>query len=256
MALVIAVCALILCGPSSPSAEPFVVVELFTSEGCSSCPPADRLLGEIARKAKKEGSRIFPMAFHVDYWNRMGWHDPFSDAAYSQRQSQYARALGSPRRIYTPQMIVNGVEGFVGSRREQAYNRIKKMLKDHETDIGLVLEAEIDEDGKRIGVRYKVEGAPEQAILNIALLEDGIANEIPRGENAGRRLSHERVVRAFKTVSLEKSVKGTLEVPIPESIDLDRIGIVGFVQDRESLAVLGAGHVQFQDRGEEVGEDL
>ena len=211
--LCVAISALILCGPSSPGAEPFVVVELFTSEGCSSCPPADRLLGEIAEKAKKDGSRIFPMAFHVDYWNRLGWHDPFSDPAYSERQRQYARALGSPRRIYTPQMIVNGVEGFVGSRKEQAYSAINAMLKDGETKIELVLEARIDGDGKRIEVSYRVEGAPEQAILNVALLEDGISNEIPRGENAGRRLSHERVVRGFKTASLEKAAEGTLEFP-------------------------------------------
>ena len=256
MAFIIAACALIICGPSSPSAEPFVVVELFTSEGCSSCPPADRLLGEIAKKAKKEGSRIFPMAFHVDYWNRLGWHDPFSDPAHSWRQSKYARTLGSPGRIYTPQMIVNGVEEFVGSNREQAYNSIKTMLKERKADTGLVLEARIDEDRKRIGVRYKVEGALEQTILNVALLEDGIANEIPWGENAARRLSHERVVRAFKTVSLEKSVKGTLEISIPESVDLNRVGIVGFLQDPESMAVLGAGHAHFSNRGNRDGEDI
>ncbi len=254
--LCIAVSTLLLCGSSSPSAEPFAVVELFTSEGCSSCPPAERLLGEIAERAKKDGSRIFPMAFHVDYWNRLGWHDPFSDPAHSRRQRRYARALGSPRRIYTPQMIVNGVEGFVGSNREQAYKSIDRMLSGRDEEIGLVLEARAEETGKRIGVSYQVEGKPERAILNVALLEDGITREITRGENAGRRLNHGRVVRAFKSVSLDLPGKGRLEVSLPESMDLNRVDIVGFVQDPESMAVLGAGQALFPGRGNRLAEEL
>ena len=254
--LFIAVSTLLLCGSSGPSAESFAVVELFTSEGCSSCPPAERLLGEVAERAKKDGSRIFPMAFHVDYWNRLGWHDPFSDPAYSRRQRQYARALGGPARIYTPQMIVNGVEGFVGSNREQAYESINRMLSGQDEEIGLVLEADADETGKRIGVSYRVEGKPEEAILNVVLLEDGITREITRGENAGRRLNHERVVRAFKSVSLDLPGKGRLEVSLPESIDLNRVDIVGFVQDPESMAVLGAGQAPLPGREDRLAEEL
>src|SRR5262245_18067196 len=93
-------------------AAPFALVELYTSEGCSSCPPADALLSKLVDAARRDGSRVFALAFHVDYWNRLGWRDPFSDPAFSERQSMYAKSF-EPR--YTPQMVVNGVQSFVGS---------------------------------------------------------------------------------------------------------------------------------------------
>ena len=95
---------------------PFAVVELFTSEGCSSCPPADNLLGEIVKDAQKGQQRVYCLSFHVDYWNSLGWRDPYSDPAFSRRQREYARAFESVQ-VYTPQMVVNGSTGFVGSDR-------------------------------------------------------------------------------------------------------------------------------------------
>ena len=113
------VAGLLLFGGSVMAAEPFAVVELFTSEGCSSCPPAEALLNQIHPRAAKSGQRIYTLAFHVDYWDRLGWKDPFSEAAYSQRQNSYANGFGEDR-IYTPQMIVNGRGGFVGSDAGEA----------------------------------------------------------------------------------------------------------------------------------------
>jgi hypothetical protein len=98
---------------------PFAVVELFTSEGCSSCPPADRLLARIADEAAHSGQPVYALAFHVGYWDRLEWSDRFADPAFSRRQERYAAALGMPA-VYTPEMIVNGRASFVGSDERRA----------------------------------------------------------------------------------------------------------------------------------------
>ena len=98
---------------SSASFQPVAVIELFTSQGCSSCPSADQLLSQTINEAKKDGRKIFALSFHVDYWNRLGWADPFSTNEYSQRQRAYAAQLND-NSVYTPQMIVNGSRQFVG----------------------------------------------------------------------------------------------------------------------------------------------
>src|SRR5271167_1475342 len=114
-------------GSPHQGGAPCAVVELFTSEGCSSCPPADAALAEMAANARKSGAPVFALAFHVDYWNYLGWTDRFSDAAYTRRQSDYARAFNTDQ-VYTPQMIVNGVDQFVGSDRDAAKRAIDAAL--------------------------------------------------------------------------------------------------------------------------------
>ena len=105
----------------------FAVVELFTSQGCSSCPPADRLLSSLLAEAEKEGKNIFPLSFHVDYWNRLGWRDPYSSSDFSKRQRRYATALSSG--VYAPQMVFKGREECVGSNRYKAQAMINKVMK-------------------------------------------------------------------------------------------------------------------------------
>ena len=102
-------------------------MELFTSEGCSSCPPANALLERITQRTRKQGLRVYPLSFHVDYWNELGWKDPFSDTAYTRRQRQYGQAMALSS-IYTPQMIVNGTDQFVGHRQAIADKSIGKAL--------------------------------------------------------------------------------------------------------------------------------
>ncbi|MEK7224336.1 MAG: DUF1223 domain-containing protein, partial [Bacteroidota bacterium] len=109
----------------SGSYAPVVVLELFTSQGCSSCPPADNLLPQLARL----DSNIIPLSFHVDYWNRLGWTDPFSSSEYSERQREYAKQLNLES-IYTPQLIINGGYELVGSSRSAAEATIKRVLKE------------------------------------------------------------------------------------------------------------------------------
>ena len=110
-----------------------VVVELFTSEGCSSCPPADELLAKLDKTQLIAGVEIIPLEFHVDYWNELGWTDPFSSSLFSERQNSYARAFGNGR-IYTPQMVVDGGAEFVGSNSGRAYEAIRRAARRTKSD--------------------------------------------------------------------------------------------------------------------------
>src|SRR5687767_4325331 len=115
-------------GPSAPAAtgaEGPVVIELFTSQGCSSCPPADRLLTKIAKAGEHGSRKVVPLSFHVDYWNGLGWEDPFSSSAWTRRQNQYATALKESR-VYTPELVVGGIAGMVGSHAQAVATAIEK----------------------------------------------------------------------------------------------------------------------------------
>ena len=133
---------------NSPSS--FAVVELFTSEGCSSCPPADKLLGEIVANARENKKSVFALAFHVDYWDYIGWKDPYAKKAFSERQQRYAQTFRS-NRIYTPQMVVNGTEEFVGSNRAKARANIESALK-KSADFTLFLEKSSSKESNQLQI--------------------------------------------------------------------------------------------------------
>ena len=198
------------------------VVELFTSEGCSSCPPADALLNELARQP-----HVFALAFHVDYWNRLGWPDPFSNPKFSDRQRTY-----SPD-IYTPQMIVNGREAFVGSDRSRVTRAIEAAQKQ-------LAPVAINLRWHSSSVEYKVTGAPKDVWLHLAVIESGIRQKVPRGENAGKTLLHDNVVREFVSVRL-RSQTGRCDLATTRGREL-----IGFVQSSSTRLVLGAARCKFE----------
>ena len=218
--------------------ESFALVELFTSEGCSSCPPADRLLGMILSAARRDKERLFPLAFHVDTWNHLGWVDPFSDPAYSRRQEEYARAfhLKAP---YTPQMVVNGVDEFVGSNMWRARGGLTKAMKTP-ARAAVVLRLQPAKAPDALLVDYKVAGAPANALVHIALVERGVMSKVLKGENAGRALRHENVVRIFKTVPLGAQAEGEVELKLPSTFVRRNLSVIGYVQDPTTLAIVGA----------------
>ena len=217
--------------------QPFALVELFTSEGCSSCPPADELLGEIAAGAQKGRRRIFPLGFHVDYWDYLGWKDSFSNPAYTQRQHVYADALRASS-LYTPQMIVNGFEGFVGSDRRRALGVIEKALT-RPAQVAVSLRVSTAQDSNSYAIEYGVTPVPVGAVLNVALVQGGLVTKVTSGENAGRTLRHENVVRLFRTVSLGPDGKGTVQFERPSSMKEGGQAIV-YVQDPRTMEILGA----------------
>ncbi|MEM9935667.1 MAG: DUF1223 domain-containing protein, partial [Bacteroidota bacterium] len=187
------------------------VVELFTSQGCSSCPPADAYLSQLVKEAQSDGKEIYPLSFHVDYWNYLGWKDPYSKERYSERQYAYAGALGE--RVYTPQMIINGKDVFVGSDKRKGNALIPLALGTPATH-SIHLEILSSQKGT-VDVQFSIKGDLDDTVLNLALVQDGLSDQISRGENRGRQLTHEHVVRAFRSLSVS-AAKGTETVSIPK----------------------------------------
>jgi hypothetical protein len=218
---------------AAPTREPFAVVELFTSEGCSSCPPADRLLSAIAGEAERAHRNVLALAFHVDYWNTPAWRDSFSDAANSERQRNYARALGAE--LYTPQAVVNGRHSCVGSDAGTLRRAIDAALA-RAPRAAITLEL-ASEHGQRM-VRYRVAGAPASAMVAIAVTESGFRTHVKGGENAGRDLTHDDVVRMFLTRPLGDDPSG--DAPIPAASSSHPRRVIVLVQDPNTLEVLGA----------------
>ena len=188
------------------------------------------MLGEIADSER----RVFALSFHVDYWNRLGWKDPFSQAIFSDRQRRYARVLDD-HRVYTPQIIVNGTDGFVGSHRGRAEEGIREALT-REARFTIEIKARIDTNA--VFVDYALNEVPKQSVINIALVERDLSVEVPRGENAGRLLQHHNVVRTFMHISPEKN--GRVQIVVPKGVNLARTSIIGYVQNRTTMKILGA----------------
>ncbi|MET7710704.1 DUF1223 domain-containing protein [Micromonospora sp. NPDC005413] len=214
----------------------FAVVEMFTSQGCSSCPPAEEVLTEIERDARERGQPVFALGFHVDYWDDLGWPDRFADAAYTARQEAYARAFGSGR-LYTPQMVVNGTVEFVGSDRRRAAGAIASALMPTAAT-PLTLSAP-DLSGQQVVLDYRTERPAGPAVLNVAIVERGLDSEIARGENAGRTLRQDNVVRAFMSVVLDAD-RGRVELATPSDLYPRNAAVVGYVQQNGNQAVIGA----------------
>lgn len=221
----------------SPAPTSFALIELFTSEGCSSCPPADQALDELADDAERRGLPIYALSFHVDYWNSLGWVDPFSTSAHTRRQEAYA-SLARARGVYTPQMIVNGGEGFIGSDRTRARHDIERALKAAPAS-AVPLTLRVGAERTSIHVELEAKGLPSGARLNVALAERTRVQRVARGENSGRTLRHRNVVRAFET--LTPRGPGPLRVELPAAgLDSASLLVVAYAQDPATLAILGA----------------
>lgn len=166
----------------------------------------------------------------------MGWVDPFSDGDYSKRQRQYATVL-KDNRVYTPELVINGRDGFVGSDRLRATHRIQAALADS-SSVGLELTLKRGPKANRLLAEYVVGQVLEDAVVNVALLQKKAMVEIPRGENAGRTLTHHHVVREFVTVKAEAS--GQIRLKLPDELAFEDIDVIGFVQDKKTMHILGA----------------
>lgn len=227
------------------AAEPprkFAVVELFTSEGCSSCPAADRLLGELTDSTNEEAP-VYGLSFHVDYWNRLGWTDPYSTEAVTRRQSAYARHFELDA-VYTPQMVVNGSKQFVGSNREAARKAIKEALAIPATN-RLVLSPTQKREDQSIEIEYRVDHTAPDLMVLIAIVQKEGSNVVTRGENAGETLAHVGIVRTFRTARLENQTTGTISLTRPASISDQNLEIVGIVQEIHSAKILAADRSPF-----------
>ena len=229
----------------APTSRPFALVELYTSEGCSSCPPADAVLRDIARDARARASDVYALSFHVDYWNELGWADPFSKAAFTARQRAYANARRE-RSVYTPQMIVNGGVELNGSDAEGARRAIDQALHAESPSVTLSIEARIE--GGAVTVYFESAGAPSGAILSLALVEASTSSQVERGENKGRYLEHSNVVRAFASGPLDVGTgesARTRSVPwnAPRAAH-EALEVVAWIQDASTMRVLAAARTK------------
>ncbi|MEA2693782.1 MAG: hypothetical protein QOJ16_3169 [Acidobacteriota bacterium] len=238
--------------PSASTGASPVLVELFTSQGCSSCPPADRLLTLLGQDRELAG-RVIPLSFHVDYWNSIGWRDPFSSADWSGRQNRYSEAFRLGGRVYTPQAVINGRSECVGSEEGQVRQRIAEALK-------------IPADG-RVALRLAPEAAAVQASVDasivgnpnagkgldvwVALYETNLTTAVGRGENAHRTLRNDyvvrRLVKAFTLPATPGAAhSGAVALAIDPSWKRSDLGVAAFLQDPATLAIHGAAAQRLQ----------
>ena len=206
----------------SVSGKGFAVVELFTSEGCSSCPPADDAVGRLEGLEKN----VYVLSFHVDYWNYLGWKDKYSNASYSARQQEYGTLLHVDN-IYTPQIIVNGKVQFVGSNETQLKETISASLT--EMPVGDIQIKVSPENNHTVQVIVNTDGNAKLK-LNLALVQHFAKDFIQRGENKGKTLSHFFIVRDFK-VSSNPGGSGTYYLSLPQDLKSSDCSVIAFLQN-------------------------
>ena len=226
------------------SATP-VIVELFTSEGCSSCPPADALLKKLSEEMPVPGAEVIALEEHVDYWDHLGWKDAFSSSTFTERQYEYARKFGNSG-VYTPQMIVDGQTEFVGSHSHEAREIIQKAASQPKLIIQFAPTAN-NETGKvsfdiKISSLSKLPSVKE-AELWVAITEKDLHIDVQSGENSGERLQHAAVVRTIRKLD---SFQGPAEHSARANFNLDsswqrnNLAAVAFAVDKNSRKIIGA----------------
>ena len=220
--------------PATAAAErPVILAELFTSQGCSSCPPADRLLSSIDELAAG-GAVVIPLAFHVDYWDDLGWKDPFSTAEWTERQQRYAARV-SGGRVYTPMLVVQGRAHMVGSSKGEIADALRAAAR--AAADGATIAGQASAPG-RIAIEAAAGDSAAGAFL--ALVESGIDTRVTRGENSGRVLRNDfivrRLARPFQLAARERKSE-TVDLAIDPAWRRDRLAVVLFLQDPQSLAI-------------------
>ncbi len=214
------------------AADGFVVMELFTSQGCSSCPAADAVLETYT---EKNDEHIIPLAFHVDYWNRLGWIDSLSKSDYSDRQRDYAEKLNSG--TYTPQLVINGQQQFVGSDISEIASAVTKYLKSKATV--KITVSDMNLANSKAAVSYNIEGDISNMNINAALVQKSVITQIKGGENRGVQLNNFSVVRDFKTSPLSNQ-SGSVSLKLPAGNSFDNYMVVLFIQDKNNGRIKAA----------------
>jgi hypothetical protein len=223
-----------------------VLVELFTSEGCSSCPPADALLMRMWRTQPVRGADIIVLEEHVNYWDQLGWKDPFSSDAATARQEEYGEAFGG-RQVYTPQMVVDGNAEFVGSEEGAALRAVRAASAESKPSVHL---SWTDSATLAIQVGPLANAARGDAPhVVLAIAENMLQSDVKRGENEGRTLAHDGVVRQL--IAIGKADAGstgfssTIAVHTAQGWNRENLRAIVFVQEGHSRRVLAAAAIPF-----------
>ena len=227
-----------------------VLVELFTSEGCSDCPPADTVLARLVADQPIAGAEVIALGEHVDYWDQLGWKDRFSSAALTSRQQTYGSHFNLDS-VYTPQIVVDGGAQFVGSDAAAARRAIERAAASAHASVTLRVEAVSD---RAIAVSVDVAGTQhrgnaDRADVQVAITEDGVVTDVKRGENHGRTLTHSAVVRSMTTIGQVAADGGAsvrAEIPLGTDWRRDRLKAVAFVQEQRGRAILASAAAPVQ----------
>ena len=224
---------LLMTVPLAASSSKGILLELFTSEGCSSCPPADRLLEELDQKQPIPGATLIVLSEHVDYWDGIGWRDRFSQKAFTDRQQAYANTIRGGD-VYTPQLVVQGRVGLVGNQRGDVLHAINEEAKRDTAPLSADIVERTDKS-----VKLRVHGDFKNADLVYAIAMDQATSDVRGGENSGRKLRHVAVVQKLNRIG---AYKDGSEVVIPINSATQRI--VLFVQKPGPGEVLAAAVVR------------
>jgi hypothetical protein len=241
MALVVPVGA-----PFASASRTTVVAELFTSEGCSSCPPADALVRQLATEQPFDGVEIIALEEHVDYWDRLGWRDPFSSAQFTTRQSEYDARVFRSNNIYTPQLVIDGASECVGSARNAVSAIIARAARQPRATVRV---QPVAVSGRvSVTVNVEIPAAVERrgvADVFVVLAEHGLVSAVQRGENRGRTLVHGDIARSLTAIgelpSRDRMFTAKADLPISPEWKAANLRVVGFVQERDSRRILGGG---------------
>lgn len=241
----VSACSFILSAQTVSQAKALepVLIELFTSEGCSSCPPADALL---ARLKVKYGAKVIILSEHVDYWNYLGWIDPFSSSLFTSRQQDYCQHFGRGS-CYTPQMVIDGAEEFNGAdenRANSAINRARQLAK-----ISIKPER-ISDTNKNLRIKIELPDSTlfvGQANLFVATVKHSATVKVTSGENGGRLLNHRAIVQELKLAkefACKPGAKIEHLITLPQSSVKDKLSFVVFVQMKASKRIVGCAEVE------------
>jgi hypothetical protein len=203
----------------------FAVLELFTSEGCSSCPPADKLMAKIQNEYKNQA--VYILAFHVDYWDRLGWKDVFSAPDNTNRQQEYEKWFNTGS-IYTPQLVVNGMSEFVGSNEFKTHDAIKKALA---TEYKTRLSIESHREADKLILKYTVSNSSKDSRILVVIVQKSATTKVERGENKGRLLSHIQIVRGLHSETISSKGNDTTSVQLPKGFNSGDFEVIALVQD-------------------------
>ena len=238
---------------NQPPAPSPVIVELFTSEGCSSCPPADALLSGLEDQQPIPGAEIIALEEHVDYWNHQGWTDPFSSGQWTERQQAYA-VLRNSQSIYTPQIVVNGRTEFVGNRAQEARQTIAASLSQLRTEISLGSLPSTKRDRQQFNVsvgKLTPAASSDTPEVWLAITEKGLHSAVGAGENAGRDVHHASVVRLLKKLGIadKNSVPAFTAQPdlkLDSAWKRPNLRVIALVQEKHSRHILAAASASLE----------
>lgn len=227
--------------PAAPAPVP-VVVELFTSEGCSSCPPADAVLSKVTQEASIAGAQVIALGMHVTYWDRLGWKDPASSPLATRRQQDYSRVFGEDR-VYTPQAVIDGHEELVGSDESGVRRALAKAAR--EPHAHLTLTASIDGDILKAGATVTDLPGDAKGPLHawMVITEDGLTSVVKRGENGGRTLRHDAVVRAISGRAFDRTAALEFRADLRREWRRDRLKAAVLLQDTRTQRIRGAAQI-------------